>query len=186
MLDGSEVTEALLAHRRGEAGAFDRLVTLVYRDLRRIAHRQLARLRPGPTLDSTGLVHEAYVKMIDQSRVSWQDRSHFFAVAARAMRQILVDHARRRARRKRGGDPQATSLDETMVAVAADAEQLLVLHDALERLAAVDPRLTEVVECRFFAGYSEDETAGILGVSSRTVRRDWTRARAWLLELMQC
>jgi RNA polymerase sigma factor (TIGR02999 family) len=179
------VSEALLAYRQGTPGGFDRLVTLVYDDLRRIARRQLGRLRPGQTINSTGLVHEAYLKMVDQSRVSLQDRSHFFAVSARAMRQILVDHARRRGRRKRGGDPQPTTLDDAMTPIAADAERILLIHDALDRLTAVDARLTQVVECRFFAGYSEDETAEILGVSARTVRRDWMRARAWLHELMQ-
>lgn len=185
MADDRDVTDALLAHRDGAPGAFDRLVGLVYEDLRRIARRQLGRLRPGRTLNSTGLVHEAYLKMVDQSRVSWQDRSHFFAIAARAMRQILVDHARRRGRQKRGGDPKPTTFDENMTAVSDDAERILVMHDALERLSALDPRLTHVVECRFFAGYSEEETAEVLGVSARTVRRDWTRARAWLTELMQ-
>ena len=184
MGNDNAITEALLAHRQGAPGAFDRLVALVYDDLRRVAHRQLGRLRPGRTINSTGLVHEAYLKMVDQSRVGFQDRAHFFGIAARAMRQILVDHARRRGRRKRGGNPKAEPLDEAMTAVADDAERILVMHDALERLAAVDPRLTHLVECRFFAGYSEQETAEILGVSARTVRRDWTRARAWLLELM--
>jgi len=179
------VSEALLAYRQGTPGGFDRLVTLVYDDLRRIARRQLGRLRPGQTINSTGLVHEAYLKMVDQSRVSLQDRSHFFAVSARAMRQILVDHARRRGRRKRGGDAKPTTLDDAMTPIAADAERILLIHDALDRLTAVDARLTQVVECRFFAGYSEDETAEILGVSARTVRRDWMRARAWLHELMQ-
>lgn len=178
------VTEALLAHRQGTPGAFDRLVALVYDDLRRIAHRQLGRLRPGGTVNSTALVHEAYLKMVDQSRVSWQDRSHFFGIAARAMRQILVDHARRRGRIKRGGDAKAVTLDENAASVAADADRILMINDAMERLSAFDPRLTEVIECRFFAGYSEEETAEILGMSARTVRRDWTRGRAWLLELL--
>jgi RNA polymerase sigma factor (TIGR02999 family) len=180
-----DVTEALVAHRQGEPGAFDRLVALVYDDLRRIAHRQLGRLRPGRTVNSTALVHEAYLKMVDQSRVSWQDRSHFFAIAASAMRQILVDHARRRGRQKRGGGLRPATLDNHVGAVEADAERILLVHDALERLAAVDPRLARIAECRYFAGYSEEETAGILSVSPRTVRRDWTRARAWLLELME-
>lgn len=184
MLQDQAVTEALLAHRQGTPGAFDRLVALVYDDLRRIAHRQLGRLRPGGTVNSTALVHEAYLKMVDQSRVSWQDRSHFFGIAARAMRQILVDHARRRSRIKRGGEAKAVTLDENAASVAADADRILMINDALERLSAFDPRLTEVIECRFFAGYSEEETAEILGMSPRTVRRDWTRGRAWLLELL--
>lgn len=184
MPDTQAVTEALLAHRQGTPGAFDRLVALVYDDLRRIAHRQLGRLRQGGTVNSTALVHEAYLKMVDQSRVSWQDRSHFFGVAACAMRQILVDHARRRGRLKRGGDAPQVPLDENAVAVAADADRILLIHDALERLTAIDPRLTQVIECRFFAGYSEEETAQVLDMSPRTVRRDWTRGRAWLLELL--
>ena len=184
MADDQAVTEALIAHRDGAPGAFDRVVTLVYEDLRRIAHRQLGRM-PRGTVNSTALVHEAYLKMVDQSRVSWQDRSHFFGIAARAMRQILVDHARRRGRQKRGGNPKPATLDDTMIAVTADAERILLMHEALDRLTALDPRLTSVVECRFFAGYSEEETAEILGVSPRTVRRDWMRSRAWLLELMQ-
>jgi RNA polymerase sigma factor (TIGR02999 family) len=182
--EDQDVTDALLAHRHGEAGAFDRLVALVYDDLRRIAHRQLGRWRPGDTVNSTALVHEAYLKMVDQSRVSWQDRSHFFGIAASAMRQILVDHARHRGRQKRGGNAPPATFDEDLASVEADAERILLIHDALDRLAGVDLRLTRVAECRFFAGYSEEETAGILGVSPRTVRRDWTRARAWLLELM--
>jgi RNA polymerase sigma factor (TIGR02999 family) len=182
--DEDAVSEALLAYQQGSPGAFDRLVALVYEDLRRIARRQLGRWRPGYTLNSTGLVHEAYLKMVDQSRASWQDRAHFFAVSARAMRQILVDHARGRSRLKRGGDRKLTALDEAMTPVAADADRILLIHDALDRLTTVDARLTQVVECRFFAGYSEEETAEILGVSSRTVRRDWLRARAWLHELM--
>jgi RNA polymerase sigma factor (TIGR02999 family) len=178
------VSQALLAYRQGSPGAFDRLVALVYDDLRRIARRQLGRLRPGHTINSTGLVHEAYLKMVDQSRVSLQDRSHFFAVSARAMRQILVDHARRRGRQKRGGNRKPTEFDEAMTPIVADAEHILLMHDALDRLTTVEARLTQVVECRFFAGYSEEETAEILGVSPRTVRRDWIRARAWLHELM--
>jgi RNA polymerase sigma factor (TIGR02999 family) len=183
--DEDPVSAALQAYRQGSPGAFDRLVALVYEDLRRIARRQLGRWRPGYTLNSTGLVHEAYLKMVDQSRASWQDRSHFFAVSARAMRHILVDHARGRGRLKRGGDRKLTALDDAMTAVVADADSILLIHDALDRLSTVDPRLTQVVECRFFAGYSEEETAEILGVSARTVRRDWLRARAWLHELMQ-
>lgn len=182
--ENRDISEELLAYRQGTPGAFDRLVVLVYEDLRRIARRQLGGWRPGYSIDSAGLVHEAYLKMVDQSRVTWQDRSHFFAVAARAMRQIIVDHARRRGAKKRGADPKPVALDQALTPVAADAERILLVHDALDRLTALDPRLTQVVECRFFAGYSEDETAEILRVSSRTVRRDWLRARAWLHELM--
>lgn len=185
MVHDDSVSATLRAYQQGTPGAFDRLVALVYDDLRRIARRQLGRLAPGQSLNTTGLVHEAYLKMVDQTRASWQDRAHFFAVSARAMRQILVDHARHRGRQKRGGNVAHALLDEAMTPVAADAERILLIHDALERLSSVDARLTQVVECRFFAGYSEEETAEVLGVSTRTVRRDWLRARAWLHELME-
>jgi RNA polymerase sigma factor (TIGR02999 family) len=180
-----DVSSALLAYRQGHPGAFDRLVALVYDDLRRIARRQLGQLRSGQTLNTTGLVHEAYLKMAPASGADWQSRAHFFAVAARAMRQILVDHARSRRRRKRGGNRMAIPLEEDVGAVGADAERLLHVHEALDRLEALDARLAQIVECRFFAGYSEEETAEIVGASTRTVRREWQRARAWLHELMR-
>lgn len=180
--EGSDITRVLVAYREGEKGAFDRLMGMVYDDLRRIAHHQLRRHRPGQTLSTTGLVHEAYLKMVDQSRVSWQDRVHFFRISSRAMRQILVDYARRRAAEKRGGGQVETTLDEGWAAVAEQAGTVLELNAALERLAEVDERLVQVVECRFFAGLTEEETAEALGVSARTVQRDWRRARAWLQE----
>jgi RNA polymerase sigma factor (TIGR02999 family) len=179
-----DVTELLLAHGRGEAGAFDRLVSLVYEDLRRIARAQLRRLPPGQTLGATALVHEAYLKLVDHTRAHWQDRGHFLAVSATAMRQILIDYARGRRREKRGGGLERTPLDENRVAVADEAERMLALDLALQKLALEDPRLVRVVECRYFAGYSEQETAAAMGVSLRTAQRDWLRAKAWLREAL--
>jgi RNA polymerase sigma factor (TIGR02999 family) len=175
-----DVTALLHAHSQGDAGAFDRLLPLVYDDLRRVARSQLRRLRAGETLDTTGLVHEAYLRLVDQTRAPWQNRGHFFAVSAMAMRQILIDHARERSRLKRGGGLQRAELDDAALAVAADAERLLDLDRALDGLQAADPRLARTVECRYFAGLSEQETADALGVSLRTAQRDWLKARAWL------
>jgi RNA polymerase sigma factor (TIGR02999 family) len=177
-----DVTELLIAHGRGDAAAFDRLLGLVYEDLRRLAHRQLRRGPPGQTLDTTALVHEAYLKLVDQTRVHWQDRGHFLAVSATAMRQILIDYARSRVRQKRGGGAEHVSLDEARVAATHEAEQMIELDLALQMLAKIEPRLVRVVECRYFAGFSEQETADALSVSLRTAQRDWLRARAWLRE----
>ncbi len=183
MSNRESVTELLLAHRDGAPGAFDRLVEIVYPELRGVAHRQLRRGRSdGPLLDTTGLVHEAYLKLVDQTRIGATDRHHFLAIAARAMRQVIVDHARVRAAAKRGAGAPHVPLDDRDLAVQHQAEHLLALNDALERLALENPRLLQVVECRFFAGYSEVETADALAVSPRTVERDWLRAKAWLRE----
>jgi RNA polymerase sigma factor (TIGR02999 family) len=179
-----DVTELLQAHGRGEIGVFDRLVPLVYDDLRRAARQQLRRRAGMVSLDTTALVHEAYLRLVDQSRATWQSRGHFLAVSAIAMRQILVDHARTRTRQKRGGDAPHEALDERVAAVQQEAEQLLVLNDALERLGLEDPRLVRIVECRYFAGLSEQETAEALDVSARTVQRDWLKARTWLRQYM--
>lgn len=178
-----DITGLLYAYGEGDHGAFDHLVPLVYVELQQIARRQLRRLRPGDTLGTTGLVHEAYLKLVDQSRASWRDRKHFFSIAARAMRQILVDYARRKHRDKRGGSAVVMPLDEAQVAApVSDEAWLLGLHEALERLEELDPRLPRVVECLFFAGFTQKETAEALGVSPRTVWQDWQRARAWLHE----
>lgn len=181
---GRDVTELLQAHGRGESGVFDRLVPLVYDDLRRAARQQLRRRAGLVSLDTTALVHEAYMRLVDQSRATWQNRGHFLAVSAIAMRQILVDHARARTRQKRGGDAPREALDDHQAAVQHEAEQLLILNDALDRLAAEDERLVRIVECRYFAGLSEDETAEALGISVRTVQRDWLKARTWLRQYM--
>ncbi|HUF46971.1 MAG TPA: ECF-type sigma factor [Vicinamibacterales bacterium] len=175
-----DVTELLLAHGRGRADAMDQLVPLVYQDLRRVARSQLRRLRVGETLDTTGLVHEAYLRLVDQTRATWHDRGHFLAVSAIAMRQVLIDYARERSREKRGGGVVHTAFDDQAAAATVDAGRLLEIDLALEKLGRHDPRLVRVVECRYFAGLSEHETAEALGVSLRTAQRDWLKARAWL------
>ncbi|HEY7500040.1 MAG TPA: ECF-type sigma factor [Vicinamibacterales bacterium] len=175
-----DVTDLLIAHGAGDSAAFDRLVPLVYDDLRRIARLQLRRRRGTDTLDTAALVHEAYVRLVDQSRASWRDRGHFFAVSAIAMRQIVVDHARRRARLKRGGDHAIVPLDEANEPSARDAAHIIEIDFALRKLAAIDARLARVIECRYFAGLTEEETAEAMGISVRTAQREWFKARAWL------
>ena len=177
------ITSVLVAYRQGQPGAFDKLVSLVYPELRRIARGQLGRWRPGLSLDTGAVVHEAYLKLIDQTKVEWRDRNHFFAIAAHGMRQVIIDYARKRHAQKRGGG-DVVSLGDREVAIQAQAEQLLELDELLAGLEAENPRLLQVVECRFFAGYSEAETAAALGVSTRTVERDWLRARVWLKRAM--
>ena len=175
-----QVTQLLVAVKDGDRGAFDRLLPAVYGELRRLARSQLGRERHGHTLLATDLVHEAYMKLVDQSGVEWQGRAHFFAVAARAMRQVLIDYARKRTTEKRGGDLVRTTLGDQAFAAAYSPEQLLALDQALDRLAELDDRLPRVVEMRFFAGLKEQEIAEVLGTSERTIQRDWARARAWL------
>jgi RNA polymerase sigma factor (TIGR02999 family) len=174
------ITELLLSLRAGRSEAMTRLFPLVYDELRRIAHCHLLGQGEGHTLGTTGLVHEAYLRLADQTRVEWNDRRHFYAAASRAMRHILVDHARRHYAVKRGGGRPVIELVEGTVAVEERAELLVALDEALQRLEALDERLGRVVECRFFAGLSEEETAEVLGVTARTVRRDWTKAKGWL------
>ena len=182
--DRRAITDVLLQVRQGSPEAIDRLFSLVYAQLRRIAHRQLQGERPGHTLGTTGLVHEAYLKLADQSRVDWQDRRHFFAAAARAMRQVLVDYARRYRTQRRGGRLQRVPLNDG-AAVEEQAELVLAVHEALERLAGVNERLSRVVECRYFAGLTDEETAMALGVTARTVQRDWVKAKGWLYQELQ-
>lgn len=153
---------------------------LVYDDLRAIARRQLAMRAGRGTLSSTGLVHEAYLKLADQSRVSWQDRAHFYALAALAMRHVLVDRAKARFAQKREGTRQQITLDDALVAAADQPGALLEINDAIERLARVDPRLAQIVDYRFFGGMTEEEIAELLGVTTRTVQRDWAKARMLL------
>jgi RNA polymerase sigma factor (TIGR02999 family) len=161
----------------------DRLFPLVYDELRRIAHSHMAGERPDHTLGTTGLVHETYFKLVDQTRVEWRDRGHFFRIASWAMRRLLVDYARTAQALRRGGGRQRVTLDEER-AGGERGETLVALDEALDRLAVVNRRLSQVVECRFFGGLTEEETAEAPGVSARTVERDWIKARSWLrLEL---
>jgi len=180
-----DITGLLVAWRAGDRAAFDRLFPLVYDELRRVAHRQLGRERPDHTLGTTALVHEAYLKLVDQTRAQLTDRAHFFAVAARAMRRILVDYARRHRAAKRGGAQAPVSLDDTMLLADQRADTLVALDEALTRLAEVEERLSRVVECRFFGGLTEEETAETLAVTARTVRRDWVKAKGWLYQAMR-
>lgn len=183
MSEPSDVTQLLFAFRDGDPAAFDRLVPLVYEDLRRIARRQLSRHEADGVLDTTGLVHESYLKMVHQRRADFEGRAHFLNVAARAMRQVIIDHARRRLAEKRGGGLIRTDLRTGLIATEETrAEWLLALDAALDRLAGNSPRLARVVECRFFANLSEEETAEALEISLRTAQRDWMKARAWLRE----
>lgn len=183
--DPQSITELLVQLRGDNPEAFDRLYSLVYEELARIAHRQLRGERPDHTLGTTGLVHETYLKLVDHSRMEWNDRAHFYAVAARAMRRILVDYARQYRALRRGGGLRRVALTEE-VSIAERGETLLALDEALGRLAALNQRLSQVVECRYFAGLTEEETAEALGVTTRTVQRDWAKARGWLyLELRE-
>lgn len=169
------------APTNSDPAAAESLFPLLYDELRRIAHRQLAVERPGHTLSTTALVHEAYVKLADQTRAQFESRAHFLAVAAQAMRRILVTHARKVRAEKRGGTWHRLDFDQVDIPVEERAEALVVLDSALDRLSALNPRLSQVVECRFFGGMTEEETAFALGVTERTVRRDWVKAKGWLL-----
>lgn len=184
-VDPREVTQILSRYGQGDAEAFDQVMDLVYEDLRRIAHRQLRRARFGETLATTGLVHEAYLKLVDQTRAQFQDRNHFFAITAHAMRQIIVDYARKRFAKKRGGGQVPETYDEERIAAEREAERILAVDQALEQLKEIDERMLRVVECRFFSGLTEQETADALGMSLRTVQRTWMRARAWLKETLE-
>lgn len=175
----SDVTELLRAWHVGESGALDRLLPLVYAELRRVARARLRHERPGHTLQATALVHEAYVRLVGSRGAAPRNRAQLFAVAARLMREILVDHARRKAASKRGGSATFVGLDESIEAPVAPVD-ILALDRALTELHARDPRLCRVVELRFFAGLTIDETADALEVSTATVERDWTVSRAWL------
>ncbi len=174
------ITHLLRAHRRGDSQATDDLFALIYQELKTIAHRQLARLRPGQTVNTTALVHEAYLKLADRDRDSWEDKAHFMAVAATAMRHILVDYARKQRAEKRGGQAHRTSLDASVLFKEGAAVEMLDLDKALTQLSETDPRLNQVVELRVFGGLSEGETAEVLGLSARTVRRDWFKAKSYL------
>lgn len=179
-----EVTRLLRDWSGGDAGAAEQLMPLVYEELRRLARSYLRRERSDHTLQPTALVNEAYLKLIDQSRVSWQDRHHFYGIAAQMMRRVLVDHARAHAAEKRGGALGKVSLEDANVSTGERAAELIELDDALHRLAEVFPRKGKVVELRFFGGFSIEETAAILGVSDKTVMREWESAKLWLYRRM--
>ena len=176
-----QVTALLQDWRRGNHAALDRLTPLVYGELRRLAHSYMLRERPGHPLQTTALVHEAYLRLIDAGNVDWRDRAHFFGISARLMRQVLVEFARSRGARKRGGDARQVEFDEAATAAVGRDADLVALDDALTALAAIDPREAQVVELRFFGGLSVEESAEVLGVSRNTVLRDWNHAKAWLL-----
>jgi RNA polymerase sigma factor (TIGR02999 family) len=184
----TELEELIDASERGDGKALRRVVSLIYDDLKQLARRQrrFVGAPAGETLNTTGLVHEAFVKLVDRSSVRWENRAHFLNLAARAMRQILVDTARERSARKRGGGMRAETLrlEEAAGAVLPQLDTVLEVDAALKRLAAIDGRLVRLVECRYFAGLTDDEIATALGISRRTVQRDWSRARAWLLDTM--
>ena len=175
-----DVTELLRSWRQGDAAALDQLVPLVHGELRRVARSHIRRERPGHTLQATALVHEVYLRLVGLDRLTLNDRTHFFAVAATLMRQILVDHARRKRADKRGGAVTMMSLDEVMPASQASIVDVLALDQALDALSDRDARQCRVVELRFFAGLSIDETAHAIGVSAATVEREWAMAKAWL------
>jgi RNA polymerase sigma factor (TIGR02999 family) len=187
-----EITDALSALRRGAPEAMDQLMPLVYRKLKRIAHRQLGAEAGGHTLSTTAVVHEAYMRLAGQANAQWVDRGQFFAIAARTMRRILIDYARQHQAARRGGQGRsAVALeflecgDSQAISIPDRAESLIALDEALDGLRRMDERLASVVECRFFAGLSEVETSEALGISQRTVSRDWRMARAWLHEALR-
>ena len=175
-----QVTQLLVRWRAGDRRALDELTPLVYDELHRLASRYMRGERPGHTLQTSALVNEAFLRLAGHEEIEWQNRAHFFAIAAQAMRRILVDHARRRGNQKRGGDAHKVALEEGLIVSAERAAEVVALDDALTRLAEVDPRKSQLVELRFFGGLDIEETAEVLQVSPGTVMRDWTFAKAWL------
>lgn len=175
-----EITGWLIELRNGSAEAYDRLFALVYERLRDIAYQQIVREPAGHTYSKTDLVHEMYLKLVDLDRVNWKDRSHFFAIAARSMRQILIDHARKKIREKRGGDQQKVTFLDEIMKTEHQAEELIRIDEALDRLAEFDKRLAKIVEFHYFGEMNFDDIAEVMDLSSRTVYRDWAKARGWL------
>ena len=175
-----EVTQLLIDWSKGSQDAFKQLYPLVYEELRRLAHRYMTKERRGHTLQTTAVVHEAYLRLIDQKHVQWQNRAHFFAIASQMMRRILITHAQSHAYAKRGGGALKVSLDEAAVLSQERASDLIALDEALKGLTAIDPRRSQVVELRFFGGLSNEEIAEVLNISTNTVTRDWSVAKAWL------
>jgi RNA polymerase sigma-70 factor, ECF subfamily len=177
-----QITQLLAEWSDGNQSALDELYPLVYQELRRLARRYMSRERKGHTLQTTALINEAYVRLVDQRNVHWANRSHFFAISAQIMRRILIDHARRHAYAKRGGGAQQVSLEEAATVLPDQPEDLIRLDEALKSLAEMDPRRSQVVELRYFGGLNNEEIAGVLNVSENTVTRDWNMARAWLYQ----
>ena len=175
-----EVTALLVDWSKGDQAALDKLMPLVYEELHRLARYYMRMERPGHTLQTTALINEAYLRLIDQQNVRWQNRAHFFGIAAQLMRRIVEDHARNHSRAKRGGGAHQVSLDETALVSEGRAAELVALDDALQRLAAIDARKNQLVELRFFGGLSTEETAEVMKLSPRTVEREWNMAKAWL------
>jgi RNA polymerase sigma factor (TIGR02999 family) len=180
-----EVTQLLHAWRRGEEGALEKLVPLVYAELHRLAHIYMSREKLGRTLQTSAVVNEAYLRLIDAQQVDWKDRTHFFAISSNVMRRILVEFARSRGRHKRGGDAQKVEFDEAFVLASKRSADLVALDDALTALAALDERKAKVIELRFFGGLSVEETAEMLKISADTVMRDWRLAKVWLWRYMK-
>jgi RNA polymerase sigma-70 factor (ECF subfamily) len=177
-----EITQLLAEWSNGNQTALDKLYPLVYDELHKMANRYMKRERKDHTLQTTALINEAYVRLVDQKNVHWENRAHFFAISAQIMRRILIDHARRHAYAKRGGGAQRVSLDETAMVASDPASDMLLLDEALNRLAEMDPRRGQVVELRYFGGLNNEEIAGVLKISENTVTRDWNMARAWLYQ----
>jgi len=177
-----EITQLLAEWSDGNQAALDQLYPLVYNELRRLAHGYLRRERKGHTLQTTALINEAYLRLVDQKHVHWANRSHFFGISAQIMRRILIDHARRYDYAKRGGGAQRISLDEAAIVAKQRGRALLMLDEALNSLAEIDPRRSQVVELRYFGGLNNEEIAGVLKISENTVMRDWNMARAWLYQ----
>jgi len=176
----NEITQLLVAWGNGDPAALDQLMPLVYSELHRLAHRHIKKERPGHTLQTSALLNEAFVRLVDQRDVTWRSRGHFFAIAAQMMRRILVDYARSRRYAKRGGDAHQVSFDENLIVSRQLSADVVKLHDALNELVNIDERKAKIVELKFFGGLSIEETAEVLSVSPGTVMRDWTLAKAWL------
>jgi RNA polymerase sigma-70 factor, ECF subfamily len=175
-----QVTQLLVAWSSGDEAALQELMPLVYDELRKLAHHYIRRERPGHTLQTSGLVNEAYLRLVDQTQIQWQSRKHFYGIAARLMRQILVDYARKQSYAKRGGDAQRVELDEKLIISKDRAADIVDLDEALKKLAEIDPRKSQIVELRFFGGLSVEETAEVLSISVSTLMRDWMVAKSWL------
>ena len=176
----NEVTQLLINWSKGDKAAFEELVPLVHGELHRIARRYMAKENPDHTLQTSALINEAYIRLIDQQDIPWQNRAHFFAVAAQVMRHILVDHARKYSYAKRGGGARKIPLDDALARMDQKASEIVALDDALKTLAVIDPRKSQIIELRFFGGLSIEETAEVMKISSPTVQREWRSAKAWL------